>query len=185
MTMTKKSFLATALLICSAAPALRAQDASLLGAGTRVKLVTPALDVAPQTGTVVAATHDTITFRSDANPVTRSFAVSDLTSIEISGGKETHRGRDALYGLAAGGAAGALLGAVTYKEPKSCYWFCDTRGSDTIAGGIAGGLAGTLIGAFIVGSYDKTERWVPLRKSASIRLIPAAGGATLAMSVRF
>lgn len=172
-------------LILAAAPTLQAQDASLLGAGTRVKLVTPALDVAQQTGTVVSATRDTITFRSDVFPVTRSLAVADLTSLEISGGKETHRGRDALYGLAIGGSAGALLGAATYKKPKDCYWFCDTRSTDTVAGAIAGGLLGTLIGAFIVGSNDKTERWVPLRKTASIRLIPNGAGVKLAMSASF
>jgi len=183
--MSRKSFLAAAALALIVAPAVRAQDASLLGPGTRVKLVTPALDVAQQTGTVVAATRDTITFRSDAYPVTRSFAVTDLSSIEISGGKETHRGRDALYGLAIGGAAGAVLGAATYKKPRDCYWFCDTRGTDTVAGAIAGGLFGTLIGAFIVGSYDKTERWVPLRKTASFRVVPSRNGLQLAMSARF
>lgn len=185
--MTRKSLFAAALLACAAAPALRAQDPSLLGAGTRVKLVTPALDVAQQTGTVVAATRDTITFRSDAFPVTRSFAVSDLSSIEISSGKETHRGRDALYGLAIGGAGGALLGVASYKkpDPQTCWFFCETRSGDAIAGAVLGGLTGTLVGAFIVGSRDKTERWVPLRKTASLKVIPGAGGATLAMSLRF
>jgi hypothetical protein len=183
--MTSKSLLAAAALICGAASALHAQDAATLGAGTRVRLVTPALDPAQRIGTVVTATHDTITFRSEANPVTRSVAVSDLTSIEISDGKETHRGRDAFYGLVVGGGAGAILGAATYKKETDCFIFCATRGGDAIAGALAGGAVGTLVGAFIVGSGDKTERWVPLRKMAGIRLAPSGGGVKLAWSGAF
>ena len=183
--MKLKTFLTAAAIFSSIAPALRAQDASVLGAGTRVKLITPALDPSQQTGKVIAATHDTITFRSDANPVTRSFAVADLTGIEVSGGKDTHRGRDALYGLVIGGAAGAAIGAASYKTPKDCFIFCETRRGDAVAGSLFFGTVGTLVGAFIVGSHDKTERWVPLRKTASFRITPASGGVALAMSAHF
>jgi hypothetical protein len=183
--MTLKSLFGAAALLSSIAPALRAQDVTLLGAGTRVRLVTPVLDVAQQEGTVIAATRDSITFRADTYPVTRSLAVADLTTIEISGGMQTHRGRDALYGLAIGGTAGALVGAATYKKPKQCFWFCDTRSSDAIAGAVAGGLLGTLAGAFIFANFDKTERWVPLRKQMSFHFVPSRGGMQLALSTRF
>ncbi len=183
--MTPRSFLSATFLFLLLTPSLRAQDASLLGAGTRVRLVTPALDAAQQTGTVVAATRDTITFRSDGYPVTRSLAVADLTSIQISGGKETHRGRDSLYGLAIGGTAGALLGAASYKKQQQCFILCETRSGDAVAGAIVGGLFGTLIGAFVFGSMDKTERWVPLQKTARIQLLPTNGGMKLAMSAHF
>ncbi len=123
--MMLKYFLSAAFLFLLLPPALRAQDASLLGAGTRVKLVTPALEAAQQTGTVVAATRDTITFRSDGYPVTRSLAVADLTAIQISGGKETHRGRDALYGLAIGEAYSELSSA----RSLSAAWTKPSGGS--------------------------------------------------------
>ncbi len=184
MPMTKLILSVAALTLAISQTSL-AQDASVLGAGTRVRLTSPALDSSVQVGRVVSATRDTISFRSDANPVTRTLAVKDLTSIEISGGMETHRGRDALYGLAIGGGAGAILGAATYKKPQNCFIFCDTRGFDAAAGALSGGLVGTLVGAFIVGSFDKTERWVPLRKTASIQIAPMHGGMGVALSARF
>jgi hypothetical protein len=165
--MTNRFFHCLAALLVVAAPELRAQDASALGAGVRVRLVTPTIEANQQMGKVVTATSDTIVFRSDANPITRSIPVADIASLDISGGMQTHRGRDALYGLLIGGGAGAIAGAASYKKPApGCWVFCETRSADTFAGGLAGGLVGTLIGAFVVGSFDKTERWIPLRRMA-------------------
>jgi len=182
-----RNFFIVAACTLFIAPFAQAQDTSLLGAGTRVKLVTPALEEAQQIGTVVSATRDTITFRADIYPVTRTFAVSDITAFEVSGGKQTHRGRDALFGFAIGGGVGALVGVASYKkqDPNGCFIFCETRSGDAIGGGVLGGLAGTVIGAFIVGSLDKTERWIPLRKTASIFIAPTRGGAQLALSAHF
>jgi hypothetical protein len=175
-----------AFLVLAAAPSLRAQDATVLGAGTRVRLTTPLLDAPQQTGKVVSATRDTITFMADSDPVTRTLAVSDITSIEISGGMQTHRWRDANYGFLIGFGAGAIAGALSYKKPDTgCLFFCETRRSDTLAGGILGGLAGTLVGAFVVGSLDKTERWVPLRQPVKVSLVPTKNGAVLAFSRSF
>ena len=177
-----KLILAAAALSLTVSQSSMAQNASVLGAGTRVRITAAALDSSMQVGRVVSATADTISFRADANPVTRTLAVKDISSIEISGGMETHRGRDALYGLAIGGGVGGVLGAATYKKPKDCFILCDTRGLDTFAGAVTGGLIGTLVGAFIVGSTDKTERWVPLKKTASFRVTPIVGGLALSAS---
>jgi hypothetical protein len=161
-----------------------AQDASVLSAGTRVRIVTPALDEAHQTGRVVAATRDTIIFRSDAFPVTRSFAVSDVSAIEISAGNQTHRGRDALYGLGIGGPAGALAGSLAYKKPQpNCWFICETRGGDAVAGALFGGVVGTIVGAFIVGSFDATERWVTIKDSGRLSIAPSNG--RLALNYKF
>lgn len=182
----KNIFLTASALVLFLAPATRAQDASVLGAGTRVKLVIPTLNPVEQVGRIVSASRDTIVFRADAYPVTRALAVADVSSIEVSGGRDTHRGRDALYGLGIGGAAGALVGAATYKKPQpnSCFIFCETRSGDAIAGGFLGGIVGTLVGAFIVGIRDQTERWVPLHGS-KIAIAPAAGGLGLSLSTSF
>lgn len=185
--MTRKIFQCLAALLALAAPqAVRAQDASVLGAGVRVRLVTPRLEADQQTGKVVTSTSDTIVFRSEANPVTRSIPVADIASIEISGGMETHRGRDAIYGLLIGGGVGAIAGALSYKKPDpNCWLFCETRSGDTVGGGVFFGLVGTLVGAFIVGSFDKTERWVPLRKTAHVFLAPGSGGLRVGLSRSF
>lgn len=183
--MIARIFFFIAALMLISASALRAQDASLLAAGTRVKLVTPSLDEAQQTGRVVAATRDTITFRPDAHPVTMSLAVADITWIGISGGKETHRGRDALYGAAVGGALGAVIGAVTHKKPaaNSCYFACPSRGADEVLGAVLGGAVGALVGAFVVANFDQTDRWVPISGTRRLSLAPSNGG--LALSYKF
>lgn len=172
------------LVVLIAAPSLKAQDASVLGVGTRVRVSSASLD-GPQTGKIVSATRDTISFRGDVTPVTRTLAVSDISSIEISSGMETHRLDYALYGLAIGAPVGALIGSATYKKPKVCDFMCSSRGENTAGGGIAGGLIGSLVGAFVVGSMNKSERWVPLRKTASFRVMPSAGGARLSVSAAF
>jgi hypothetical protein len=184
---TKFIHFAAALFTVATPIALQAQNASVLGAGTRVRLTSSLLAAGEETGKIVDAASDTITFRADARPITRALAVSDITSIEVSGGKHSHRGRDALYGAAIGGAAGALLGAASYKkpDPQSCWFFCETRSGDAIGGAVLGGLTGTLIGAFIVGSRDKTERWIPLRKTASIYVAPGSGGMNVGLSHAF
>jgi len=180
----QNTILAAAAIAILFAPAAHAQDASILAAGTRVRLVVRGLDLAQQIGRLVSATRDSIVFRADANPVTRTFAVADASSIEISGGLVTHRGRDALYGLAIGGGVGAIAGAVSYKKQTTFYFLCDTRTSDALFGALFGGLTGTLVGAFIVGSLDKTERWIPLRQPR-LTFVPRAGGFRVALSADF
>ena len=185
--MNKYAIIACAALalVTARPPALRAQDPSILVAGTRMRLVTPTLNPAEQVGKLVSATSDTIVFRSDANPVTRTFAVSELTSIEVSGGQKAHYVRDALYGAVIGAGAGALLGAAAYKKPKSselCFG-CD-RGTNAIAGAFLGAIAGTAIGA-VVGAHDKSERWTPLRRSTKVAIAPSPGGVRLALLTAF
>jgi hypothetical protein len=141
------------------------------------------LDSTRQIGKVVSATRDSIVFRADAYPVTRTFAVAEISSIEISGGQATHRKRDATYGLAIAGGVGAIAGAATYKKAKTCYFLCDTRTSDAAFGALVGGLAGSIVGA-LVGSVDKTERWIPLRRSG-LSITPVAGGFRVALLTDF
>lgn len=185
--MNSRSFFFGAALIVVSVPLARAQDATVLLPGTRVRIVAAGIDPRERTGRIVHATRDTITFRSDENPATRTLALSDIASIDISGGEQTHRGRDALYGLAIGGAAGAAISAATYSEPK-CSIYCAPyhgRSGVTASGAIAGSVFGAALGAFVFANFDKTERWVPLRKSASIQLSPAVAGMKLAVSAHF
>jgi len=182
-----RKFLVSAVAVISAAGAvpIGAQRAPMLGVGARVRLAAPLIDDSETTGKILSATGDTIQFRSDSRPVTRTLARADLTSLEVSAGWDTHRGRDALYGLVLGGGAGAIAGALSYKKQVgSCYWLCETRSGDAAAGGIVGGLAGALIGA-VVGGYDRTERWVPLTASTRAAVIPAAGGASVVLTRSF
>jgi hypothetical protein len=195
MTRTLSFIAAFTLVLCAAPQQTQAQV--LLEPGTRVRLAGPGLDTLEAVGRIISSSQDSLSFRAEVRPVTRSFAVRDLTSIEVSGGSRTHRGRDALYGLFIGGGAGAILGAA--KDPgigpnlnNSLGFLCDprcgfpdTRNSktpDIIAGTFLGGIGGTLAG-FIVGSLDKSERWVPLHNAHRFSVHPTAGGLALRMSL--
>jgi len=61
---------------------------------------------------------------------------------------------------------------------------CETRGEDTAAGVIFGGLVGT-IGGFIVGSFDKSERWVSLQPRAKVSVTPTSRGVALRLGRAF
>ncbi len=167
------------------APAM-GQSSSVLATGKRVRISAPTLDPSQQIGRVTSATADSIEFRSDAQPYTRAIAIADLTSLDVSGGQRTHRGRDAGYGSLIGAVVGGVAGAASYKDPgPGCFIFCETRGEDTVAGAIVGGVTGALIGWFIVGSFDKSERWVPLRSPTKVSISPASRGVALRLSRAF
>src|SRR5437016_3874074 len=119
------AFTAVAFAV-SAAPELRAQDASALGAGVRVRLVTPRIEADQQVGKVVTSTTDTIVFRSDVNPITRSIPVAEIASIDVSDGKRMHRGRDGAIGAFLGLGVGAIIGATGPKPSGVCFIVCDT-----------------------------------------------------------
>lgn len=160
----KKSLLTAAALFLTAVPSLHAQIPSVIGAGTRVKLVSPAIESSQQIGRVVDATRDTISFRAESYPVTRTYAVNDLTSIEVSRGKPTPRRRYAIYGFAIGGVVGLAAG---YHETGGGGGQFLAGGKRSAIGnallssaalGTLGGLAGWLYG----GSHS-SEKWVPAR----------------------
>ena len=67
-------------------------------------------------------TPDSLTFRSEAYPVTRTLAMSDLSAIEIQTSSGHPFGRYALIGAAVGGTAGAILGYASHKDCNGCFW---------------------------------------------------------------
>ena len=159
---TKLIYCAAAIAMLLAPLALGAQNASMLTAGTRVRLVTPALDAGQRTGKVVGASGDTIQFRADVYPITRNIPLSQITSVEVSRGRVSSKGRFALIGLAVGGAIGFAAG---HHESGG-------RGGQIIGGGrksasenafLSAGMVGALGGltGWLVGRSHTSERWVP------------------------
>lgn len=136
-------------------------------AGSRVRVSAPIFGSKKQVGTVVSLTADTLVLRQGANTANRSLATSDITSLEISRGTQTHKAKGALWGTLIGAGSGAVLGYALYKEPKcnsqggGCFIIIgpDSKGSNAafsaVAGGILGALVGTLFGA------RATDTWVP------------------------
>lgn len=179
-----KSFIALAISAWFLGRVAEAQDASHLPEGTRVRLTTAALDATQRIGTIVSATHDTIAFRADHDPITRNIAVAHIVTIETSGGVHTHRSRDAAIGALLGGVVGAIVGGSGPKPSGTCFIFCDTRGQHIAEGALEGLTIGWPAG-FIVGGFDKTERWMPLNKPTRLSLAPAARGARISYALRF
>ena len=82
----KQLVLLSAAAICAATLAtsrLPAQAPTALTPGARVRLITPRLESSQQIVRVITATRDSVEFRSDDYPVTRSLAISDLSAIEV------------------------------------------------------------------------------------------------------
>ena len=165
--MINKLFLCAAMVFALAGPCLvEAQDASALAVGTRVKLRTPALDAAQQIGKVVGSSGDTILFRADVYPITRTLAMSEITSLEVSRGRVSAKKKFALIGAAVGGAVGFAAG---HHESGG-------RGGQIIGGGrksasenafLSAGMVGALGGltGWVVGRSHTSERWVPAQPS--------------------
>ncbi len=162
--MPKKLFYYAAAFSVLILHSAKAQNSSMPGAGTRVKLVTPVLGAAQQTGRVVSANADTIEFRADVYPVTRSIPLSQISSMQVSAGQVSGKRRFALIGLAAGGVIGFATG----------YHATGSRGGQFIGGGkksasenafLSAGLVGALGGltGWLLGRTHVSENWVSVR----------------------
>jgi hypothetical protein len=130
-----------------------------LESGARARLVTPTLPADQQIVQIEATANDTIVFRSEKYPVTRSLALSEISAVDVSVGHRRQTARGAMIGLGTGLALGAIAGYAAY-EP--CDGFCilgpDTQGQSAAWGGIAGGVLGLVAGTTI-GFLTKSEKW--------------------------
>jgi hypothetical protein len=159
------------LLLGAVTPATLAAQADTvlapLVAGSRVRVSTVA-SLRPIVGRVVASTHDSLVVRAEPSGDTASFAVAQLSRIELTAGTRRHRLRDAGLGFAYGAGIGTVLGLVTYRKPDcSAGGFCLDfgPGADAAVGAVVFGTLGTMIG-LIIGSHS-TETWVPVTKYSS------------------
>jgi hypothetical protein len=135
-------------------------------AGSRVRIAAPVFGTGKQIATVVSVTRDSLVLRQGASTINRSVATSDITTMEVSWERHTHKARGAIWGLLIGAAGGAIAGYTTYSEPKSCVdWGCidllgpSSKESSAVLGGVLGGIVGTVVGT-LVGQYA-TDVWVP------------------------
>lgn len=160
--MAKKLFYSVALCSMVLAPlTIEAQYASQLSPGTRVRLVTAALTTEQRVGRVVNASSDTIQFRADVYPVTRTIPVSEITSMEVSAGRVSNKRRFALIGLAIGGAVGFAAG---HHESggNGGQFIGGGRKSPTENAFLSAGMLGALGGVtgWFVGRSRVSEKWV-------------------------
>lgn len=133
--------------------------------GMRTRVLSPALGGQMQIGTVEGVTGDTLRFlRTDGvGPV--SLTPSEINTIEVSGGTHTAKAKWGIIGFLGGAAAGAMIGAATYRPCTGSFACIGDVGGRPMAvgvgavlGSLAGGIVGTLWGA------RSHETWIPVQR---------------------
>ncbi len=185
--------LATVALLGAALPfTLAAQTDSVaqpLFPGTRVR-VSSVARLKPVTGVVLTSTRDSLLVRAEPAGDTATFAVAQLSRLEVSAGSRTHRLRGAALGFGSGAVLGALVGVATYTKPD-CRDFCLDFGPgfDAAAGAVFLGAVGSVAG-LLIGSRS-SESWVSVAGGSApavrVGIGPARGRHTMAVtaSLRF
>ena len=179
---TRSTILIALAFVVSSGSGLAAQSLPRLESGARARLVTPTLPAEQQIVQIEATTNDTVVFRSENYPVTRSLALSEISAVDVSVGHRRETARGAMIGLGTGIALGAIAGYASY-EP--CEGFCilgpETRGQSAAWGGIAGGVLGLVAGTTI-GFLTRSEKWQRVHTRTTVGVSPARGGGALTVS---
>jgi len=167
---------AASCLLVSDSASLAAQATTALAPGARLRLITPRLEASQQMVRIISATSDSVEFRSEGYPVTRTIALSDVSAIEVRSDGQRPFLRNMVIGGGLGAALGATIAAATYEECRASCWFYPTsRGRDAAGGAILGGAAG-LVAGLAVAALQKGERWTRIPLNANVSLRPTAGG---------
>lgn len=173
---TAWSVLAIGLILPMAAQA-QAQSAP---AGARVRITSPRNDLQKHVTTVTEVRGDTIVVAAQGG--VRAVALRDVTSMDVSSGRRNRVVRNGLIGLGTGAAGGFLLGVLTFDEPGFLV------AGPAEAGAMLGtlfGLVGLITGG-VVGAFDHTDRWQPVKGTFRASISPTrSGGARLALSRTF
>jgi hypothetical protein len=135
-------------------------------------------------GTVLALRPDTIVVGND-EPV--ELAISSLTRLEVSRGRESKARTGGIVGLIGGAVAGAVICIASKCSLTSqSVEPLEDEGLNSIALAAAlGGVAGYGVGV-LIGSTIKVDRWeeVPLDRLRVTLLPQRRGGVTVGLRVR-
>lgn len=155
------------LMLCLAALVLPTRAAAQadsvpdwpVAAGSRVRILSPALGKRHVTGDVVSATPDTLLFRTARESTFMAIGTPNIVSIEIARGTHTNTARGGYGGFVLGALVGAAIGAAASPPPCSnCLDF--SQGASALGGGLVGGVIGALVGAAI--GKRPSDTWVPV-----------------------
>jgi len=172
--------------LCAATSSgLAQQQGFQLETGARVRLTSPTLPPDQEIVRILSAGSDTVVFRSERNPVTRSLALNEISAVEVSLGEQRRTRRGAVIGLLSGAAIGGIAGYATY-EPCTGYCFLEpaSAGSNAAWSGLAGGTMGLLVGTTI-GWLSKSEKWQRVQLNTRIGVAPSRGGGVVSISRAF
>jgi hypothetical protein len=136
-----------------------------IAAGSRVRILSPVLGSERRTGSVIAATSDTLVFRPPNASTSTAIGTPNIVKLEVAQGKHANKRKGALIGLGVGAIAGAIIGYTAYSrsrcdDPEFCFAVDFGRGGDTAFGAGLFGIVGLLVGT-IAGTHQ-TDNWVPV-----------------------
>lgn len=144
--------------IVSAQTSLSAQSAPAPywapATGSRVRVTSIALGGDRETGSLISARTDSLTFRPTGLDNSIALSTSNITRLEVSEGTQTHKAKGALIGFVVVGGLAAAITAASW-EPTNDFDF--GRGGDAAMVGVPLGLVGALIGT-VIGAHH-TESW--------------------------
>jgi hypothetical protein len=150
-------------LSCGIPEMIAAQEASLLQRGARIE-VTP-LKAKRGAGRLISVGNDSLFYLRDPGAHSESVALSDITRIRVSRGRDHVVGAltKGLMGTGIGMLTGGLIAAATWKEGSVDFFCGGSRGACAAFGSTVGGTFG-LVGGILYGAISGNERWenVPL-----------------------
>lgn len=175
--------LAFAVSILLMVPAIAETQSATLAPGARVRLTSPSHDFKRHVTTVTDVRGDSIVVGVRGS--SRTIALTDVTALEVSTGKQRQFFRNAALGLGIGALTGAVIGAVSYEECVDCWFGPQSAAQEAALGAVLLGTAGLVTGA-IVGGFHRTDRWAPVRMPIRAAIGPArSGGVGLTISRTF
>ena len=151
----------SAILLSCLIPGLafaQGEPISKLERGARIRIDSEMLPESEKLGRFVSVSADTVRFRPDEHPVTRSVLLGSIRSIEVSRQTGTRRGEYAVLGA-------LVSGVVGYFASNHNGQGIGTGKTDASQNAIVGGLAGAAIGGALgwwYGGKKKVEAWRPV-----------------------
>ncbi|MDH3456271.1 MAG: hypothetical protein OER90_05465 [Gemmatimonadota bacterium] len=146
--------------------------------GQRVRVTVPNLDVSKQETQFQRLNRDTLVVSS------ASYALSDVTRLDVWRGQRSVAGKGALFGFVGGAVVGAVVGYSLGDSEGFCVFACSAEAKGAWGAGIGGGagaISGLLIGALI--KTDKWERVAVDRLRVSV--VPRRDGFGVGASIAF
>jgi hypothetical protein len=129
---------------------------------SRIRIQAPILGDKRPTGTVMAATNDSLVFQLVNESANRSLALTDIKHLEVARGTHTNRWKGALLGFAILGGASAVYTAATWqKSDEGSAFFDFGRAGDAAFIGGFGAILGAVAGVIIGSKHSDT--WVPVQ----------------------
>jgi hypothetical protein len=173
-------------LLC--APLARAADCRVpdLAIDDRVRVASTDLGRWRRSGRVAAADGDGFLFAPEGVLPPRRVTWCSIERLEVARGTKPNSGLGAKVGIVFPGIPLATLITFFFVGGNpDCESSCPGSAIMVLAAG-KGLVVGSMIGAVVVGSFDTTTRWVPLRtKKVEVKIRPSHDGIGAAVALRF